>query len=193
MTISQTLKNSIFWKVKRFWAFPAPAEVILSGNLKKRDFWNSSTWLHTAGNIDIWSKMDCYTCFLSKRVILTALRCILKISKFWVWEIFAKNDKKCRKIRKITNFQFWISRPIWPILMICKLDKVSIRFFVTNPRYQTNKTRIRQKIAFFEVKCRFEAFSHKAKNPFFVEYSKGVEISTVRFSEKTYGACLHPQ
>ena len=59
---------------------------------------------------------------------------------------------------------------IWPILMICKLDKVSIRFFVTNPRYQTNKPRIRQKIAFFEVKCRFEAFSHKAKNPFFVEY-----------------------
>ena len=68
--------------------------------------------------------------------------------------------------------------------MICKLDKVSIRFFVTNPRYQTNKTRIRQKIAFFEVKCRFEAFSHKAKNPFFVEYSTGVEISTVKFSEK---------
>ena len=92
--------------------------------------------------------------------------------------------KKCRKIRKITNFQFWISRPIWPILMICKLDKVSIRFFVTNPRYQTNKPRIRQKIAFFEVKCRFEAFSHKAKNPFFVEYSTGVEISTVKFSEK---------
>ena len=68
--------------------------------------------------------------------------------------------------------------------MICKLDKVSIRFFVTNPRYQANKPRIRQKIAFFEVKCRFEAFSHKAKNPFFVEYSTGVEISTVKFSEK---------
>ena len=68
--------------------------------------------------------------------------------------------------------------------MICKLDKVSIRFFVTNPRYQTNKPRIRQKIAFFEVKCRFEAFSHKAKNPFFVEYSTGIEISTVKFLEK---------
>ena len=68
--------------------------------------------------------------------------------------------------------------------MICKLDKVSIRFFVTNPRYQANKPRIRQKIAFFEVKCRFEAFSHKAKNPFFVEYSTGVEISTVKFSGK---------
>ena len=68
--------------------------------------------------------------------------------------------------------------------MICKLDKVSIRFFVTNPRYQTNKPRIRQKIAFFEVKCRFEAFSHKAKNPFFVEYSTCVELSTLKFSEK---------
>ena len=114
-------------------------------------------------------------------MILTALRCILKISKFWVWEIFAKNDKKCRKI---TNFQFWISRPIWPTLMICKLDKVSIRFFVTNPRYQANIPRIRQKIAFFEVRYHFGPFSHKPKNQFFAEYSTGVEISTVKFSEK---------
>ena len=94
-----------------------------------------------------------------------------------------KNCKKSAKIRKITNFQFWISRPIWPILMICKLDTLSIRFFVTNPRYQTNKTRIRQKIAFFEVRCHFGPFSHKPQNQFFVEYSTGVEISTVKFFE----------
>ena len=92
--------------------------------------------------------------------------------------------KKCRKIRKITNFQFWISRPIWPILMICELHKVSITFFVDNPRYWTKNPRIRQKIAFFEVRCHFGAFSHKPKNQFFVEYSTGFEISTVKFSGK---------
>ena len=127
--------------------------------------------------------MDCYTCFSSKRVILTALRCILKISKFWLWEMFAKNGEKCRKIRKITNFEFWINRPI---LMIGKSEKVSITFFRTNPRYWTNNPHIRQKIAFFEVKCHFWAFSHKCKNHIFVEYSTGVEISTVKNSEKNW-------
>ena len=134
--------------------------------------------------------MDCYTCFLSKRVILIALRCILKISKFWLWEMFAKIAKKCRKIRKITNFEFWINQPIWPILMIGKLGKVSITFFRTNPRYWTNNPHIRQKIAFFEVKCHFWAFSHKCKNRFFVEYSTSVEISTVKFSEKSLWCLL---
>ena len=98
--------------------------------------------------------------------------------------MFAKNGEKCRKIRKITNFEFWINRPIWPILMIGKLGKVSITFFNDNPRYWTKNPRIRQKIAFFEVRCHFGAFSHKPKNQFFVEYSTGVEISTVKFSEK---------
>ena len=134
--------------------------------------------------------MDCYTCFSSKRVILTALRCILKISKFWVWEIIAKIDEKWRKIRKITNFQFWISRPIWPILMICELHKVSITFFDHNPRYWTKNPRIRQNIVFFEVRCHFGAFSHKPKNQFFVEYSTGFEISTVKFSEKNLWCLL---
>ena len=48
---------------------------------------------------------------------------------------------------------------------------------------------IRWKIAFFEVKCHFWAFSHKYKNHFFVEYSTGVEFSTVKFLEKTYESC----
>ena len=146
--------------------------------------------LHTTGNFDIWMKMDCYTCFSSKRMILIALRCILKISKFWVWEILAKMTKKCWKIRKITNFQFWISRLIWPILMICELHKVSITFFVTNPRYWTKNPRILQNIVFFEVRCHFGAFSHKPKNQFFVEYSTGFKISTVKFSGKNLWCLL---
>ena len=92
--------------------------------------------------------------------------------------------KKWRKIRKITNFAFWINRPIWPILMIGKLGKVSITFFNDNPRYWTKNPCIRQKIAFFEVRCHFGPLSHKPKNQFFAEYSTGVEISTVKFSEK---------
>ena len=92
--------------------------------------------------------------------------------------------KKFQEMRKIMNFEFWINQPIWLILMIGKLGKVSITFFRTNPRYWTNNPHIRQKIAFFEVKCHFWAFSHKCKNRFFVEYSTGVEISMVKFSEK---------
>ena len=65
--------------------------------------------------------------------------------------------KKCRKIGKITNFQFWISRPIWPILMICELHKMSMTFFMDNPRYWKKNPRIRQNIAFFEVRCHFGA------------------------------------
>ena len=68
--------------------------------------------------------------------------------------------------------------------MICKSEKVSITFFDHNLRYWTCNPHIRGKIAFFEVKCHFWAFSHKCKNRFFVEYSTGVEISTVKFSEK---------
>ena len=112
----------------------SPCRSDLIWKFEKSDFWSSSIWLHTAGNFDIWMKMDCYTCFSSKRVILTPLRCILKISKFWVGKIVAKMTKKWAKIGKITNFQFWISRPIWPILMICELHKVSITFFVDNSR-----------------------------------------------------------
>ena len=68
--------------------------------------------------------------------------------------------------------------------MICELHKVSITFFNGNPRYWTKNPHIRPKIAFFEVRCHFGPFSHKPKNQFFVEYSTGVEISTVKFSEK---------
>ena len=68
--------------------------------------------------------------------------------------------------------------------MICELHKVSITFFVTNPRYWTKNPRIRQNIVFFEVRCHFGAFSHKPKNQFFVEYSTGFEISAVKFSGK---------
>ena len=85
---------------------------------------------------------------------------------------------------KIAIFQFWINRPNRPILMICKSEKVSITFFDHNLRYWTCNPHIRWKIAFFEVKCHFWAFSHKCKNRFFVEYSTGVEISTVKFCEK---------
>ena len=95
-----------------------------------------------------------------------------------------KNCGKRAKIGKIINFEFWINRQIWPILMICELHKVSITFFNGNPRYWTKNPHIRQKIAFFEVRCHFGPFSHKPKNQFFVEYSTGVEISTVKFSEK---------
>ena len=56
--------------------------------------------------------------------------------------------------------------------------------FYDNPRYWTKNPRIRQKAAFFEVRCHFGPFSHKPKNQFFAEYSTGVEISTVKFSEK---------
>ena len=89
---------------------------------------------------------------------------------FWRFQNFdfekclQKIAKKCWKIRKITNFQFWISRPIWQILMICELHKVSITFFDHNPRYWTKNLRIRQKIAFFEVRCHFGPFSHKPQN-----------------------------
>ena len=68
--------------------------------------------------------------------------------------------------------------------MICELHKVSITFFMDNLRYWTKNPRIRQKIAFFEVRCHFGAFPHKPKKQFFVEYSTGFEISTVKFSGK---------
>ena len=95
-----------------------------------------------------------------------------------------KLRKKRATIGKVTNFEFWINLPIWPILMIWELHKVSKTFFNDNPRYWTKNPRIRQKIAFFEVRCHFGPFSHKPKNQFFAEYSTGVEISTVKFSEK---------
>ena len=89
-----------------------------------------------------------------------------------------------QNVPKIAIFQFWINRPNRLILMICKSEKVSITFFDHNLRYWTCNPHIRWKIAFFEVKCHFWAFSHKCKNRFFVEYSTGVEISTVKFCEK---------
>ena len=65
--------------------------------------------------------------------------------------------------------------------MIYKLEKMSIDNFWPNPRYWRCKVRIRQKIAIFDVKCHFSAFSHKWKNQFFVEYSTGIEISSEIF------------
>ena len=68
--------------------------------------------------------------------------------------------------------------------MIYELGKVSLGIFTWFPRYWTYIPTIGWKIGFFEVKCHFLAFSHKWKNQFFVEYSTGVEISTVKFCEK---------
>ena len=85
---------------------------------------------------------------------------------------------------KIAIFQFWINRPNRPILMICELEKVSITFFDHNLRYWTYISRNRRKIAFFEVNCHFLSFFHRCQNRFFAEYSAGVEISTMKFSEK---------
>ena len=85
---------------------------------------------------------------------------------------------------KIANFDFEINRPIQPILMIHKLYRVSISHFEPNPRNWTYIGQIGRKIWFFEVKCHFEAWSGGPTNHVFVEYSTGVEISTVKFSEK---------
>ena len=68
--------------------------------------------------------------------------------------------------------------------MIYGLGKVSLGIFTWFPKYWTYIPLIGWKIGFFEVKCHFWAFSHKWKNQFFVEYSTGVEISTVKFCEK---------
>ena len=85
---------------------------------------------------------------------------------------------------KIANFDFEINRPIRPILMIHKLYRVSISHFEPNPRNWTYIGQIGRKIWFFEVKCHFEAWSGGPTNHVFVEYSTGVEISTVKNSEK---------
>ena len=68
--------------------------------------------------------------------------------------------------------------------MIHKLYKVSITHFEPNPRYWTYIDRIGRIIPFFEVKCHFQAWSGGPTNHIFVEYSTGVEISTVKISEK---------
>ena len=109
-----------------------------------------------------------------------------KTDNLWLFIFSSWNSllKMSKNGPKIVIFQFWINRPIWPILMICKLDKVSLGIFTWFSRYWANRHIIRRKIGFFEVKCHFWAFSHKCKNRFFVEYSTGVEISTVKFCEK---------
>ena len=115
----------------------------------------------------------------------------LRLFIFSSWNSLLKMSKNGPKI---VIFQFWINRPIWPILMICKLDKVSLGIFTWFSRYWANRHIIRRKIGFLEVKYHFWAFSHKCKNRFFVEYSTGVEISTMKFSEKkTYVSCWHSQ
>ena len=107
-------------------------------------------------------------------------------SFIYVWKI-------SQNMPKNADFQFLIIQPIRPILMIYKLEKVSLNNLRTNPRYWVYKVRIRWKIAIFDVKCHFSAFSHKWKNQFFVEYSKGIEISTKIFlPPKTYGSCRDP-
>ena len=68
--------------------------------------------------------------------------------------------------------------------MIHKLYRVSISHFEPNPRNWTYIGQIGRKIWFFEVKCHFEAWSGGPTNHVFVEYSTGVEISTVKNSEK---------
>ena len=82
-----------------------------------------------------------------------------------------------RNSSKIVNFQFLINRPIWPILMIGKLYKVSIDYFDPNPAYRFKKVIFRQKIAFFVVNRPKMAFSHNWKNRYLVEISTKLEYS----------------
>ena len=105
------------------------------------------------------------------------LRFFIFLDGISVW----KMSKNCSKI---ANFRFLINRPIWPILMIGKLYKVSMGHFRPNPRYWADNGWNRWKIVFLAVRWPFLAFFEKSKNQFFVEYSTGVEISTVKFSEK---------
>ena len=68
--------------------------------------------------------------------------------------------------------------------MISEFCKVYISHFRPNPRYLAHNGWNRWKIVFWAVIWPFLAFFEKSKNQFFVEYSTGVEISTVKFSEK---------
>ena len=155
MTISQTLKNRFFGQSSDFERFQP---------LQKWSY--MEIWKKAIFGIRVYS-------FIRPEILIYGWKCIvihafrlkewfwLHWGAFWRFQNFdfekclQKMAKKCRKIRKITNFEFWINQPIWPILMIGKLGKMSITFFRTNPRYWTNNPHIRQKIAFFEVKCHF--------------------------------------
>ena len=63
-------------------------------------------------------------------------------------------------------------------------SKVSMPHFDPNPAYWAYNGRYRRKIAFFAVRWPFLAVFKKSENHIFVEYSTGVEISTVKFCEK---------
>ena len=122
-----------------------------------------------------------------KRNVLEVSKVHLKTLKFLTEKNFQKNVEKSPKNRKITIFVFLINRPIWPILMIYKLHKMSLGFFDPNLAYWSHNPTIRQKIAFFGLRCPKMDFSHKWKNRFLAEISAKLEYSRKKIiSEKTY-------
>ena len=167
--------------------------MILEGHLKNCDFSKWKLSLPFAYFCDILVEMDYHRCFLYENILRDPLYWISKFFEFWLWEIWSEKCPKMPKIQKITNFQFWISRPIQPIFMICKLGNVSLGIFDRFPRNWTYSTQIRWKIGFFDINYHFWPVLREPANEFFVEISTGVEISTVKFLwKKTCDHCWHP-
>ena len=124
------------------------------------------------------------TSIKSPKIVIFENRSIFSIGN--MGEFWPKN-------RDFINFQFLINRPIRPIFMIYKLEKVSLCHFGPFPRYCTYNPQIDWKIGFFGLKYGFLAYFETSICGFFVEISTGIEISTVKnISEKSYNVCADP-
>ena len=90
-------------------------------------------------NHDIWIKTDTLRCWDPKTSINS-----LKITIFENRSIFdiGNMGEFWPKNRDFMNFQFLINRPIRPIFMIYKLEKLSLCHFDPFPRYCTYNPQI---------------------------------------------------
>ena len=101
-----------------------------------------------------------------------------------LWRILAKN-------RENDFFDFSIFRPICPIFVFCKREKLCLYNFHPNPGNWVHISRSRGKNGFFEVTCRFWPLFGNSICGFFAEISTRVEISTVKFWGKKLMTLVH--
>ena len=101
-----------------------------------------------------------------------------------LWRFLAKN-------RENDFFDFSIFRPIFPIFMFCKREKLCLYNFNNNPWYWAHILRSHGKNGFFAVKCRFWPLLENSICGFFPEISGRIEISTMKFSGKKLMVLVH--